>query len=105
MASIVPPKRTPALANTPAPEQRTAMFARDAAMMEKPQNMARLLSWTLADLLLSHQEIIVAGEDVGPKGGVYNCHRQAARALRLRAGHQHPARRAEHPRPRHRRRA
>ena len=34
--------------------------------------MARLLSWTLADLMLSHGNIIVAGEDVGPKGGVYN---------------------------------
>ena len=32
-------------------------------------------------------------------------HRQAARALRLDAGDQHLARRAEHPRPRHRRRA
>jgi len=73
MASIVPPKREPRLANTPTPEERTAMFARDAAMMAKPQNMARLISWTLADLMLSHKEIIVAGEDVGPKGGVYNC--------------------------------
>lgn len=72
MASIVPPKRAPRLANTPSPEERTEMFARDAAMMEKPQNLARLLSWALADLLLSHQEIVVAGEDVGPKGGVYN---------------------------------
>ncbi|HTU13280.1 MAG TPA: thiamine pyrophosphate-dependent enzyme [Allosphingosinicella sp.] len=73
MASIVPPRRAPRRANTPAAEQRTALFARDAAMMEKPQNMARLISWALADLMLSHREIIVAGEDVGPKGGVYNC--------------------------------
>jgi 2-oxoisovalerate dehydrogenase E1 component len=72
MASIVPPKRVPPFANRPTPEERTALFARDAAMIDKPQNMARLLSWTLADLLLSHREIIVAGEDVGPKGGVYN---------------------------------
>src|SRR3546814_18345568 len=40
--------------------------------MDKPQHMARLLSWALADLMLTHAEIIVAGEDVGPKGGVYN---------------------------------
>jgi 2-oxoisovalerate dehydrogenase E1 component len=73
MASIVPPKHVPPRSNAPSAEERTAMFARDAAMMEKPQNMARLISWTLADLLLSHKEIIVAGEDVGPKGGVYNC--------------------------------
>jgi 2-oxoisovalerate dehydrogenase E1 component len=71
MASLVPPKRAPILANRPAPEQREALFARDLGMMEKPQHMARLLSWTLADLLLANANIIVAGEDVGPKGGVY----------------------------------
>jgi len=72
MASIVPPPRGPARANTPSPEDRRALFARDAGMMEKPQHMARLLSWALADLMLAHPNIIVAGEDVGPKGGVYN---------------------------------
>jgi 2-oxoisovalerate dehydrogenase E1 component len=71
MASLVPPKRDPARANAPAPEQRDTLFARDLGMMEKPQHMARLLSWTLADLLLGHANVIVAGEDVGPKGGVY----------------------------------
>ncbi|HMG46403.1 MAG TPA: thiamine pyrophosphate-dependent enzyme [Allosphingosinicella sp.] len=71
MASLVPPKRAPARANTPAPEQREALFVRDLGMMDKPQHMARLLSWTLADLLLSYANIIVAGEDVGAKGGVY----------------------------------
>ncbi|HEY0627505.1 MAG TPA: thiamine pyrophosphate-dependent enzyme [Allosphingosinicella sp.] len=72
MESIVPPKREIARANTPSPEQRKALFARDLGMMEKPQHMARLLSWALADLMLAHGNIIVAGEDVGPKGGVYN---------------------------------
>jgi 2-oxoisovalerate dehydrogenase E1 component len=72
MASIVPPKRALALANSPSPEDRATLFARDSAMMEKPQHMARLLSWALADLMLAHRNIIVAGEDVGPKGGVYN---------------------------------
>ncbi|HEY0113971.1 MAG TPA: thiamine pyrophosphate-dependent enzyme [Allosphingosinicella sp.] len=72
MASIVPPKRETVRANTPAPEERETLFARDKAMMDKPQHMARLLSWTLADLMLAHPQIIVAGEDVGPKGGVYN---------------------------------
>ncbi|HKR23656.1 MAG TPA: thiamine pyrophosphate-dependent enzyme, partial [Allosphingosinicella sp.] len=72
MASLVPPKRDRAKANRPPPEQRQALFARDLATMDKPQHMARLLSWTLADLMLAHPNIIVAGEDVGPKGGVYN---------------------------------
>lgn len=72
MASIIPPKREIVPANTPTPEDRKTLFARDLNMMDKPQHMARLLSWTLADLMLAHRNIIVAGEDVGPKGGVYN---------------------------------
>ncbi|HEV2747387.1 MAG TPA: thiamine pyrophosphate-dependent enzyme [Allosphingosinicella sp.] len=72
MASLLPPKRPPARVNTPTAEERAAMFARDRTMMDKPQHMARLLSWALADLMLAHPNIIVAGEDVGPKGGVYN---------------------------------
>jgi 2-oxoisovalerate dehydrogenase E1 component len=72
MASLVPPKRSRPAANLPSPEERDALFARDAGNMDKPQHMARLLSWALADLMLAHGNIIVAGEDVGPKGGVYN---------------------------------
>jgi 2-oxoisovalerate dehydrogenase E1 component len=72
MESLVPPKRPLPAANTPSPEDRRALFARDLAMMDKPQHMARLLSWALADLMLAHKNVIVAGEDVGPKGGVYN---------------------------------
>lgn len=72
MASIIPPKRIMPPANTPADEDREAMFGSDKGQMDKPQHMARLLSWTLADLMLMYKEIVVAGEDVGPKGGVYN---------------------------------
>lgn len=72
MESLIPPKLPALPANTPSPEEREAIFARDTAMMDKPQHMARLLSWALADLMLAHKNVIVAGEDVGPKGGVYN---------------------------------
>ena len=72
MASIVPPKRERPRVNTPSAEQWQAMFASDAGQMDKPQHMARLISWALADLMLAFPEIVVAGEDVGPKGGVYN---------------------------------
>ena len=71
-ASLIPPPRDLPRANTPPTEARAAMFASDAAAMDKPQHMARLLSWALADLMLGHPEIAVMGEDVGPKGGVYN---------------------------------
>lgn len=71
-ASLIPPRRDLPRANTPPAGARTAMFASDAGAMDKPQHMARLLSWALADLMLAHPEIAVMGEDVGPKGGVYN---------------------------------
>ncbi|MFD1787671.1 thiamine pyrophosphate-dependent enzyme [Sphingomonas floccifaciens] len=73
MASIVPPRVNPRPARTVTSEDRTTLFARDAGQIDKPQHMARLISWALAELMLEHPEIIVAGEDVGPKGGVYNC--------------------------------
>lgn len=73
MASIVPPKAVSRPARTVTPDDRAALFARDIGQIDKPQHMARLISWALAELMLTHPEIIVAGEDVGPKGGVYNC--------------------------------
>ncbi|MFN4356909.1 thiamine pyrophosphate-dependent enzyme [Sphingopyxis alaskensis] len=72
MASLIPPKRAIARANSPSDDERKAMFGNDWGQMDKPMHMARLLSWALADLMLAHREIVVAGEDVGPKGGVYN---------------------------------
>jgi 2-oxoisovalerate dehydrogenase E1 component len=72
MASLLPPRRAVAATNRPSPEQRAETFGGDAVQMDKPQHMARLLSWALADLMLIWPQIVVAGEDVGPKGGVYN---------------------------------
>ncbi len=80
MESLIPPKRdippTPPLKS----EQRNALFKREVRSMEQreinsmdqPQHMARLLNWTLADLMAQHPEMIMMGEDIGPKGGVYN---------------------------------
>ena len=50
--------------------------------MEDPQPMSRLIGWALTDLMLEHEEIVVAGEDVGRKGGVYG----ATQKLQARFG-------------------
>ncbi len=71
MESIIPPARSCAPGNGPAPEARAQIFGSDFKQMETPQPMNRLIGWALADLMLAHGEIIVAGEDVGRKGGVY----------------------------------
>lgn len=72
MASIVPPKRQIPTTQTPSEEARATVFGRDLKQHALPQHTARLLNWALTDLMLQHQEIVLAGEDIGPKGGVYN---------------------------------
>lgn len=71
MASIVPPKRENTPTNGPSPEARAQAFGSDLRAMAEPQIMSRLINWTLTDLMLEHPEIVMMGEDVGRKGGVY----------------------------------
>ncbi len=71
MASIIPPARNCTPSNGPTPEARAQVFGNDIKQMSEPQPLNRLIGWALTDLMLEHGEIIVAGEDVGRKGGVY----------------------------------
>ncbi len=71
MASIVPPKRTCRIANGPSDKQRLDMFEADAKALEVPQTLAKCINLALSDLMLQHGEIVLMGEDVGRKGGVY----------------------------------
>lgn len=71
MASLIPPKRACAPTNGPSAEARAAMFGADLKAMESPQPLSKLLNLALADLMLEHREIVLMGEDVGRKGGVY----------------------------------
>lgn len=70
MASIIPPKREMPKATTDA-AAREKIFGDDIAAMKQPQTMAKLISWALADAMLDFPNIVCAGEDIGPKGGVY----------------------------------
>ncbi|WP_151718146.1 thiamine pyrophosphate-dependent enzyme [Gemmobacter serpentinus] len=71
MASIIPPKRACKPTNGPSAEARAAAFGSDMKQMADPQIMSRLINWALTDLMLAHGEIVMMGEDVGRKGGVY----------------------------------
>lgn len=72
MESIVPPPRESKPTNGPSSERRAETFGdSDLRAMEEPQHMARLINWALTDLMLDHGDIVLAGEDVGAKGGVY----------------------------------
>ncbi|MEL7132496.1 MAG: thiamine pyrophosphate-dependent enzyme, partial [Pseudomonadota bacterium] len=70
-ASLIPPVRTCTPSNGPMPEVREKAFGSDLKAMAEPQVMSKLISWTLTDLMLDHPEIVMAGEDIGRKGGVY----------------------------------
>lgn len=71
MASLIPPARANRPSNGPDPQARAAAFGADVKAMEDPQILSRLVNWALTDLMLAHPEIVLMGEDVGRKGGVY----------------------------------
>lgn len=71
MASLVPPARVCKPTNGPTPEARADAFGGDLKAMDEPQIMSRIINWALTDLMLAHREIVMMGEDVGRKGGVY----------------------------------
>ncbi len=60
--SLIPPMKEP------------AQVADKVALAERgqsPQHMARLINWALADIMAERPNVVLAGEDVGAKGGVY----------------------------------
>lgn len=72
MASVVPPARAVAKVAVPGEEERKKLFGFDWRYMDKPQHMAKHLNWALSDLMLQYKNVVLFGEDVAQKGGVYN---------------------------------
>ena len=71
-ASLIPPQREAPRRNAPSPQTRAETFgAPDMRAMDTAQPMNKLINLGLTDLMLSHPEIVMAGEDIGRKGGVY----------------------------------
>jgi 2-oxoisovalerate dehydrogenase E1 component len=71
MASLVPPPRACRPTPRPDTEARAAAFGDRMEALGEPQILSRLINWTLTDLMLEHREIVLMGEDIGRKGGVY----------------------------------
>ena len=71
MASLIPPTRQNRATNGPDTSARKAAFGSEFKAMDTPQPMNKLLNWALTDLMLTHGEITMMGEDIGAKGGVY----------------------------------
>ncbi len=71
MASLIPPARQCKPRPSVSTPDRNKLFGADLGAMAKPQPMNRLINWALTDLMQAHPEVILAGEDIGRKGGVY----------------------------------
>lgn len=71
MASLIPPPRSCKPTNGPSEADRAEVFGADLQAQSEKQPMNRLINWALHDLMLEHREMVLMGEDVGRKGGVY----------------------------------
>ena len=70
-SSLIPPHRSRALLSKPNAGQRQEVFANDWNSLSQPQVLSRLINWALRDLMLEYPDIVLMGEDIGRKGGVY----------------------------------
>jgi len=53
-------------------EQRAVLFKHEKHNLGKKQHLAKILNWTLLDLMGQNDNIVMCGEDIGKKGGVYH---------------------------------
>ncbi len=72
MSSIVPPSRDSDNTVPVTAEKRQTLFAHEKHNVTKKQHLAKLINWALMDLMAERENVVVCGEDVGKKGGVYN---------------------------------
>lgn len=71
-ASLVPPMQEGKTYQPLSDTARKSAFGKEWGKLETPQHMARLINWALMDLMAEQESIVLAGEDIGPKGGVYS---------------------------------
>ena len=70
--SIIPPKLDKHYLSKVSNDQRNQLFSHEKHNLGKKQHLAKLLNWTMIDLMSQQQNIVMCGEDIGAKGGVYN---------------------------------
>jgi 2-oxoisovalerate dehydrogenase E1 component len=71
MASLLPPKYPAHSVKPIAQALREKTFGAEYKNLSTPRNLCQNINYALTDLLLKHPNIVLFGEDVGKKGGVY----------------------------------
>ncbi|MCB0413040.1 MAG: hypothetical protein KDD50_01820 [Bdellovibrionales bacterium] len=56
----------------PSEDLREIHFNKEYKKLTTPQHMAKLINWALTDLMIRFPNVVVFGEDVAQKGGVYH---------------------------------
>ncbi|WP_085299335.1 dehydrogenase E1 component subunit alpha/beta [Cognaticolwellia mytili] len=72
MASIVPDIAKARSSVAVSEDQRREIFKHEKHNLKKKQHLAKLINWALMDLMAEYPNIVMCGEDIGKKGGVYN---------------------------------
>lgn len=72
MASLVADKPKLDIRKPLNDEQRLSLFTHEKHNLTKPHHLAKLINWTLLDAMAERDNMIVFGEDVAKKGGVYH---------------------------------
>jgi len=53
-------------------EARARLFNKEGSVLEKSHPLGRMINMTLAEIMAEQENVVVFGEDVGKKGGVYH---------------------------------
>ena len=70
-SSVIPPARHIEPPTLPSKVHRHEVFGAQWDKLQKPLNLNQQLNAAMTDLLLQYENLLVFGEDVGKKGGVY----------------------------------
>ena len=72
MRSIVPRKIRENNPKHTANKEREKLFGREYKRLNRPMHMAKLINYALSDIMLQYDNVLIFGEDVAKKGGVYH---------------------------------
>jgi 2-oxoisovalerate dehydrogenase E1 component len=76
ISSILPPvlskEKSDLHFNLVAEDKRKNLFNHEKHNLNKKQHLAKLLNWALMDLMAENENMVMCGEDIAKKGGVYN---------------------------------
>lgn len=71
MASLIPSVSKKIAYSLPKDEQRAKVFGNVYSQLNQKRNLSQQINFALTDLMLQYPNMLIFGEDVGKKGGVY----------------------------------